>query len=64
MKWTVCKSCKWWVPLTQDEAPILGECHKRSPKCTQADGPLDFYGHWPETEYNQFCGDWEKNNAK
>ena len=57
----ICKTCPFWVPLVMADGGHdvhlgLGECHENAPKCTQVDGPLDFAGHWPETEWNQFCG--------
>lgn len=54
----ICKTCPFWVPLSNDVDVHLGlgECHRESPKVTRIDGPLDFAAHWPETNWNQFCG--------
>jgi len=52
-----CESCQWWK---LEQAYInnnnRGFCHRYAPR------PCDKYKevYWPQTNHNDFCGEWQK----
>lgn len=60
---TICDNCRWWSG-SPDSAD--GECRRRSPHTHTQYGPGYAPGVavWPETEWDNWCGDFESRKEK
>lgn len=51
-----CWNCKHWAPEDRNRAPE-GDCCERPPRRRLLMPPYVF----PQTNYNEWCGKWERN---
>jgi hypothetical protein len=51
---TKCAACKWWTLPVEG----VGDC-VRHPPVVILNGDRDIESWWPETEYDDFCGEAE-----
>jgi len=56
-----CGACQFWktYPEAYKWNKNLGQCRIQSPKLDQDGGTL-----WPDTRYDDWCGDWKAKNSK
>lgn len=62
----ICSNCLFWKRLFGQRSIVLGDCRIKSPTVLCVNEFGESYSrvesHWPETNDDEWCGDWKGDN--